>query len=431
MIQRAKGLAHRGVTRYLRTLRQASPNARRYLIAVAMQNAAMGILGTTFALYVRGIGMSTAVVGDVEGALALAAAVVCLLLPPLVGVVGYRWMLVVAGIAFGVSRLGQTLALSPSVIVSLALAYGVGDGIMRSVGVAFLSENGPAGRERTMLFTVDFVLRVIAGFMGAVLGGVVPTVLSNVIPEVDALRWTIVIAGLLLIGSALPVLGVTEAPRARGNALKIYRDTIRGFRSWGRLARLAAPEALISFGAGLIIPFVPLFLKAHLGANVAQIGFIMGAAGLLMAVATLSTPLLASRFGLVGTVVITELASLPFLMVIPLAGSLPVVALAMWARGALMNMSWPVYNQLAVEGVPSSDKPLVVGWMSVAWSLAWLGGSAVGGRLAATSYTAGYFITVALYALGAVLSWVLLRGITLSTEPAAVSLAAEVAEPRA
>ncbi len=423
MIQRAKGLVRRGVVGYLRTLREANPNARRYLTAVVMQNAAAGILGTVFALYVRGAGMSTAVVGDVEGALALAAAVVCLLLPPLVGVAGYRWMLVIAGVAFGISRLGQTMVLSPSLIVALGLAYGIGDGIMRSVGVAFLSENGPAGRERTMLFTVDFVLRVIAGFVGAVLGGILPTVLSTVIPEVEALRWTIALAGLLLLGSSLPVLGVTEAPQARHKAWARYVDAIRGFRSWSRLVRLALPEGLISFGAGLIIPFVPLFLKVHLGASVAQIGFITGAAGLIMAVATLSTPLLASRFGLVGTVVITQLASLPFLLVIPLAGSLPVVALAMWARVALMNMSWPVYNQLAVEGVPTRDRPLVVGWMSVAWSLAWLGGSAIGGRLATSSYTTGYFITIALYGLGAVLSWVLLRGVTLSTEPSAGQLA--------
>lgn len=430
LVERAVGLARRGAARYMRTLREASPNARRYLAAVVLQNLAAGILGTVFALYVRGIGMSTAVVGDVEGALALAAAVVCLLLPPLVGVVGYRWMLVVAGLAFGVSRLGQTVALTPSVIVALGLAYGVGDGIIRSVGVAFLSENGSAGRERTMLFTVDFVLRVAAGFVGALAGGLIPTLLGTFLEPVTALRLTIALAGLVLLGSSVPVLGIAEERRARQSAMRVYVQTVREFRSWGRLVRLSVPEGLISFGAGLIIPFVPLFLKAHLGASVAQIGFITGAAGLVMAVATLSTPLLASRFGLVGTVVLTEVASLPFLLLIPLAGSLPVVTLAMWARSALMNMSWPVYNQLAVEGVPSRDKPLVAGWMSVSWSIAWLGGSAVGGRLAAQSFTTGYFITCALYALGAALSWLLLRGITLATEPSAVSLASEVAEPR-
>jgi len=101
VIQRARGLVRRGAAAYLRTLRDATPNARRYLVSVVMQNLAAGVLATVFALYIRGVGMSTSVVGDVEGALALAAAVVCLLLPPLVGVVGYRWMLVIAGLAFG------------------------------------------------------------------------------------------------------------------------------------------------------------------------------------------------------------------------------------------------------------------------------------------------------------------------------------------
>ena len=431
LIERAKGLVRRGAGAYLRTLREATPNARRYFTAVVMQNVAAGILGTVFALYVKEAGMSTAVVGDVEGALALAAAVVCLLLPPLVEVVGYRWMLVIAGIAFGASRLGQTLGVAPSVIIALGLGYGVGDGIMRSVGVAFLSESGPAGRGRTMLFTVDFVLRIAAGFVGALVGGLLPAPLSTVMPEVAALRWTLAVAGVLLLASSLPVLGISEKPRARRSAWTVYADSVRGFRSWNRLARLAVPEGVIAFGAGLIIPFVPLFLRVHLGVSVAQIGFILGASSLFMAVATLATPLLARRFGLVGTVVITELASLPFLLTIPLAGTLAAVTIAIWARGALMNMSWPVYNQLAVEGVPSRDKPLVVGWMSVSWSLAWLGGSIVGGRLAATSYTSGYFITAGLYCVGAVLSWLLLRRLSLVTEPSAVSLAAEPAEPRA
>lgn len=206
---------------------------------------------------------------------------------------------------------------------------------------------------------------------------------------------------------------------------------MRSFRSWGRLTRLSVPQSFIAFGAGLIMPFVPLFLKSHLGATIAQIGFIQGAASVLMAVATLSTPLLARRFGLVGTIVITQLASLPFLLTIPLSDGLAVVALAMWARGAFMNMSWPIYNQIAVEGVPSADKPLVVGWMSVVWSVAWLGGSVAGGRLAESSYTTGYFLTATLYAFGALSTWLLLRHVRLGTTTSAETLATEMAEPHA
>lgn len=431
MIKRAGTLASKGVRAYARTYRSASSNARRYLVSVMLQNFGYGVALTVFALYVRASGMSTTVVGDFEGALALAAAAVCLLLPPLVAVVGYRWLLVVAGVAFAASRLGQTLGVGASTIIALGLAYGAGDGIIRSIGVAFLSENGPEGEERTLLFTVDFVLRIFAAFAGSTLGGLLPSLLGVAMPEVEALRWTLAAAGAVLLASAVPVLGVKESPRPRQNPLRLYATSVREFRSWGRLGRLALPEALISFGAGLVMPFLPLLLKVRLDASVAKVGVIMGMMSLFMALATLTTPLVARRFGLAGTLALTEIASLPFLFVIALTGSLPLAAGAMWVRAALMNMSWPVYNQIAVEGVPAQDKPLVLGWISVAWSVAWLAGSAIGGRLAEVSYTIGYFYTAAFYAAGALTSWLLLRHVRVSTAIDAEDIASEPAEPQA
>lgn len=425
MIARARSFARRGASAYARAFRRASNNARRYLLAVSLQNVAMGLLGTVFAIYVRERGLSVSVVGDSEGALALGAAVVCLLLPPLVSVVGYRSLLLTAAFAYGAARLLQVLGFGAGGIVALGLLYGVGDGIMRSVGVAFLSESGET-TDRTMLFTIDFVLRIAAGVAGALLGGALPLLLGLWLTPLVSLRIAIVLAGALFVVSAVPLSRLRERARGPVRATQGYLRAVRGFRSWDRLLRLAVPEALVSFGAGLVMPFVPLLLKNGLGANVGQVGVIQGVTSVLMALATLATPLLVRRTGLVGTIVLTELASLPFLLVIPLAGSLPLVALAMWLRGALMNMSWPIYNQIAVEGIPPRDKPLVTGWMSVAWSVAWLGGSVLGGRLNEHSYTTPYFVTAALYAVGAGCSWLLLRHVR--AEAPAPSLAAEVVE---
>ena len=410
LIKRARDLAGRGTRAYARTLKEAGPDARRYLASVVLQNIGMGVLGTMFALYVRAAGMGVSVVGNAEGALALASGVVCLFIPPLVAVVGYRVLLVSAALAFGVARMGQAFGMTPTAFVLLGLLFGVGDGILRSVGIAFLSESAPV-RDRTLLFTIDFFARVAAMVVGAGIGGLLPTVLGNWMPELVAFRWTMgVVAGLMLV-SAVPVMGVHELRRRTERPWAAYVESISRFRSWGRLARLAVPEATISFGAGIVMPFVPLFLRVNLGASVAQIGLIQGVASVVMAAAALSTPLLARRLGLVGTVVITEIASLPFLLTIPLATSLPAVAVVMWVRSALMNMSWPLYNQLAVEGIPARDRPLVVGWMSVAWSVAWLGGSVLGGRMNEHSYTFPYFVAAALYGIGAVATWLLLRGV--------------------
>ncbi|MBN2247154.1 MAG: MFS transporter [Coriobacteriia bacterium] len=385
-----------------------SDNARRYLLTAAMQNAGYGVIGTTFAIYLKDRGFSEAVVGDVEGALALAAAVVCLTLPPLVVSVGYRRLMIAAGIALGLSRLGQAYAPTAFVIVGLGLLYGVGDGAMQTLSTAFLSENAGHGG-RTRLFTADFIVRTSSMVVGSLVGGIVPVLLRPMTGELDAYRTTIVLAGLMMVSSAVFASGIRDLPHGGAKGLAGWLTTLRGFSSWGRVTRLLVPEMLISLGAGLVMPFVALFLKHRLGASVTEVGIIQAVSSVAMAAAALATPRLAKRIGLAGTVVLTELASLPFLLSIPFAQSLPVAAVLFWLRGMLMNMSWPIYNQLSMAGLPAADKPLVAGWVRFGWSVAWLAGSSIGGRLMEQSYTVPYFFTAALYAAGATATWVLLR----------------------
>lgn len=406
--------------RYRRAWRSFTANARRYLGAAALQNVGIGIIGTVFAIQLKDRGFSEAVVGDVEGALALAGAVVCLILPPLVTSVGYRRLMVVSGLALGFARLTQAYAPSAFAIVSLGLVYGAGDGAMQVLSTAFLSENARRGAA-TRLFTADYVIRIGAVVVGSLVGGLAPVVLRLFVGDADAYRLTVVAAGLLMASSALFAARIEDRHDGDRPASRGWFATLKGFGSWGRVVRLLVPHVVVSIGAGLVMPFVALFLRHQVGATVTDIGIIQAVSSVAMAAAALATPRLARRFGLTGTIVMTELASLPFLIAIPLSTSLPVVAVLFWVRGMLMNMSWPIYNQLSMEGIPSADKPLVAGWVRFGWSGAWLAGSTIGGRLMEQSYTAPYFYTAALYALGAVATFLLLRPIEAEHVPTAAS----------
>lgn len=396
-------------SRFRPIARSFSINARRYLLTAALQNVGYGIVATTLAIHLKDSGFSESVVGDVEGALALASAVMCLALPPLVASLGYRRLMVFAGLALGLARLGQAYAPTAAAVVMLGLIFGLGEGTMQTLSTAFLSQNATRGG-RTHLYTADFVIRIGASVAGSLIGGLMPPALSGWIGEPEAFRLTIVVAAVLMVGSAITASAITD-DRVRSPLIRGWSSSLRGFRSWGRVGRLLVPEMLISFGAALVIPFMALFLKHRLGATVSEVGAIQAVSAVAMAIAALATPRLARRFGLAGTVVITELASLPFLIAIPLSMSLPTVAVLFWVRGMLMNMSWPVYNQLSMEGLPSHDKPLVAGWVRFGWSLAWLGGSTIGGRLMESSYTTPYFYAAGLYLAGAAATFVLLRGI--------------------
>ncbi|MCE5203974.1 MAG: MFS transporter [Actinomycetia bacterium] len=398
---------------YKTAARMFSPDAWHYLVAAALQSAGMGVLGTVFAIYIKDVGMTEAVVGDVEGALALSSAITCLALPPLVSRIGYPRLIMLAGFALGASRLGQAFAPTAVLVVGLGLLYGVGEGMMQVLSTAFLSEAAPA-RARTHLFTVDYATRVGSMFIGSLIGGYVPHSLEAAgMPSIDGLRAAIAAGAILMLASAMPARRI-ERERPAGSVVS-YRASVRAFSSWNRLARLIVPEVATSFGAALSMPFIALFLKHQLGATVGEVGVIQAVSSLGMAVAAFGAPWLSRRMGLVGTVVVTELLSLPFLVAVPLATSLPVAAALLWVRGILMNMSWPVYNQLATEGVPPADRPLVVGWVRFGWSVAWLGGSVLGGRLMERSYVLPWYITAVLYAAGALATFVLLREVRAET----------------
>jgi len=408
VIARSKRALRSVIDGYGAAIRAFSRNARLFLFALGIQSFAIGILVTVFAIYVKTAGLSEAVVGDVEGSLALASAIVCLLAPPLIAVFGYRRLMVIAAVLYGVARLGQAGAPEVAVLLAFGAMYGSADGLMQAAPVAFLAENSTPF-ERSHLYTADLFVRVLTSMVGGLVGGIIPSLLAGLMTEVDAFRATVAIAGLVLLASSIPLLMMREKLSHPRHAFAHYLETARGFRSWNHIGRLLVPQVLISLGAGLIIPFLSLYLKQQLHASIGQIGLIQGVSALAMGVAALASPIISRRIGLVKSIAGAEAASLPFLAAIPFITSLPVAAVVFWFRSAFMNMSWPTFNQYTMEHVPGRERGIVAGALSFGYSISWLAGSALGGRLMVYSYTIPYAIATALYAAGTLATWLMLR----------------------
>jgi predicted MFS family arabinose efflux permease len=185
------------------------------------------------------------------------------------------------------------------------------------------------------------------------------------------------------------------------------------------------PQVTISAGAGLIIPFLALYLKNGLGADIQTVGVVSGVSQLAMGIAVLGAPLLARKFGLVRSVVMVEALSLPFMAVIPLIGDIRVAAVIFWIRAALMNMTWPLWNQYAMEGVPAHEKTAVASMLVFGWNAARFAGAIAGGALMTSSYTAPYYYATALYAVGTVATWLLNKDHDVRPGPITPALAQE------
>jgi len=408
MITRSKQALRALVADYVEAMRLFSRNAWLFLAALGVQSLGIGILVTVFGIYVKTAGLSEAVVGDAEGSAAMASAVVCLMVAPLIAVFGYRRLFILAAVLFGLARIGQAGIPEAGAILAFGAMYGSGDGFMQAAPVSFLAENSQPA-ERSHLYTADLFIRVVAAMLGGVIGGLLPSAFGIALSHVDALRATAAFGGALFLVSAIPLLLMRERVGHPRHAIRHYFDTMRGFRSWPHVARLFVPQVLISVGAGLIMPFVSLYLKEQLGATLGQVGLIQGASQLAMGIAALGAPWLGKRLGFVRATALAEAASLPFLAAIPFVTSLWVAGLVFFMRSAFMNMSWPTWNRYTMEHVPGRERPIVAGMVSFSWAISWLAGSALGGRLMAYSYTVPYGIATALYAAGALATWLMLR----------------------
>jgi MFS family permease len=161
---------------------------------------------------------------------------------------------------------------------------------------------------------------------------------------------------------------------------------------------------VIGFGAGLVIPFLNLFLKEKFGLTYGTTGAIFALSALATGLAMALQPLLVGRLGKLGAIVFVQALSLPFLAALAWAPWLPVVTFALLVRGALMNAAGPVYAALVMDYLPEEERPgffLVEGGL---WSLLFALASALSGvvqealGLRAFDYLFG--LTLFLYALG-------------------------------
>lgn len=397
------------IAEYLSAASGFSHNAKRFLLSGFLQGLGGGMLATVFGIYIKTAGLGESVIGDIEAVVAFAAAVVSILGTPLVRVLGYRVLMVFAVLLIVLARFGMAAFPMTGALLALALSVGLGDGFMRTIASAFMSSNSE-NKERAHLFSVEFLVRVSAGFLGGLAGGAFPTLLGRWMPEVATYQWTIVVGSVLVGIGILPLLGLKD--RRKNERVKVkhaYVSSVREFTSWNKVFRLIGPQAAISLGGGMVIPFVPLYLKSHLGASIGEVGAILGFSSLVTAVGAFGTPVIARKFGLGKGVALMQGLSVPFLAAVALSNSLPIAIAALWVRGTFMNMAGPMYNQMSMEGLPEHEKPLVAGWMFFGLNVMWLLGNVLGGRLMEFSYITPYMVAVALYTVGATSTYLLWR----------------------
>ena len=138
-------------------------------------------------------------------------------------------------------------------------------------------------------------------------------------------------------------------------------------RSHAVVLRLSALFALDSFGGGFVVQsFAAYWFYLRWGADAKTLGTLFFAANVLAGFSALAASWLASRIGLVNTMVATHLPSNVLLMLIPLMPTFPLAALLLLLRFSISQMDVPTRQSYTMAVVVPEERAAASGITGVA-----------------------------------------------------------------
>jgi len=222
-----------------------------------------------------------------------------------------------------------------------------------------------SARARTAVFARYSLVGALAGACGALFAGF-PEMLQSLarIEALAALKWMFALYGALgLVAAAV----YRKLPRTA--AVETEAENAPLHRSKRIVYTLAALFSLDSFGSGFIVQSLLalwLFQKFHL--SVAVAGSIFFWTGTVSALSYLVAVRIASRFGLINTMVFTHLPSSALLIAVAFAPNLGWAIALLLLRSALSQMDVPTRNSYVMAVVSAGERAAAASVTAVAKS---------------------------------------------------------------
>jgi MFS family permease len=405
------------LTRYIRSFTGFGRNARIFLLTTIVFGAGISLYWVDFNLYLEATGIDKPSIGWLMSVSQLAGFLVALPASALSNRIGRRKVML-GGVALIVAALLAILPGNPALITIGVLALGAGQAAFGVVQIPYMAEHTRPD-QRNEFFSIWQALQFLTGLVAVPMGGLIAASLSGalnlsgdvaqyrIVLSLVAVMATLGFASLFLLSGDRPPADHTAHAHSARFGIVISDPSL--------FFRLLLPGFITALGAGQLIPFLNLFIKGKFGLDLAEVNIIFGITSLGTAAAMLAQPAVARRYGRIGSIVLVQGASIPFLVVLGFSPVLWTVIAAMAVRNSLMNAGSPIFDAFAMDRVSIAERATLSAGMSMLWSLGWTVAPLYYGWLQATlGFTAGYavdFVTIiVLYSLATSLLWFWFRG---------------------
>jgi len=392
-----------GIVDYFQHLRMISKNAWMFLAGSFFINLLFAINFLIFNLYLRELGFSESVIGRTLSAGAIGSLVAAIPCALIIARYPIKRMLIATTMILAVCFFMMVTVREPLLIMFFSFLVGANVSFSRVASAPIIMRNSTP-EERTYVFSLSFANWMLPGMIGSVLGGYAQEwYAATFSPGADSYRF-VLLAGIVLGICAIGPFALIKAKPPSSDERKLVLNKAL-LKDQGRiLSKLALPFFFVGMGAGLIIPFLNLYFRDEFSMSTDEIGIYYSLVQATMIIGTMAGPVLAKKIGMVRTIVWTELASIPFMLLMAFSGYEWIVVASFLCRGALMNMGQPIGTNFAMEMVRKEVHGLTNSVMMIAWTSSWAVSTQIGGWVIEHhGYIPSFLITVGLYTLSAFL----------------------------
>jgi MFS family permease len=338
---------------------------------------AYGSLSVILVFYLVGLGLTESQVGLLLTLTLAGDIVISLYLSTQADRIGRRRMLIVgamlmaaAGLVFAFTTNLVFLIIAGTIGVISPSGHEVGPFL--SIEQAALS-HVVSSATRTEVFAWYTLAGSIATAAGALCGGLLSQALqANAVMAVASYRVVVIsyaAMGVLLavvfsrLSSAAEATSANERSGGQGAAAKFL-----GIHKSRRIIlQLSSLFALDSFAGGFVVQsFAAYWFYLRFGLNPAKLGLIFFWANVFAGISALLASRLASRIGLIKTMVVTHLPSNVLLILVPLMPNLPLAVLVLLVRFSISQMDVPTRQSYTMAVVSPEERSAAGGITGVA-----------------------------------------------------------------
>jgi MFS family permease len=346
-----------------------SADGKKLLLTRVLRTFAYGYLSVVVGVYLDLLGLDPLRIGVVLTAAIAGSAVMTVFWSLVADRYGRRRTVATMALLMAVG--GAAFALTDSFVV-LLLAGFTGTisatssevGVFQTVEQAILPQTAPDER-RTWLFAVYNTLATFAGALGALFAASVGLFAALGLHGADAYRPLFVLYALA--GLANFAIFLTLSERVERAHIGGERRFIGVHRSRGTVAKLSALFGLDAFAGALVVQsFVAYWFFLRWGLEPGLLAVIFFWVGVLSGLSLLAAGWLASRIGLLNTMVLTHLPSNALLMLVPLAPSAPLAVGLFLLRMSLSQMDVPTRQSYTMAIVDPDERIATAGITNVA-----------------------------------------------------------------